>query len=106
MFFINLVGLSSGLACTLLIFLWINDELSIDKFHKNEDRLFQVMEHSQYAEDIQTDKSTSGLLSQSLVTEFPEIDIAVSNHTLISKLLSLIKGLNEILDGSFVVALK
>ncbi len=34
-FFINLVGLSTGLACVLLIYLWVNDEMSVDKFHKN-----------------------------------------------------------------------
>ena len=32
-FLINLTGLSTGLACTLLIYLWVNDELSVDKFH-------------------------------------------------------------------------
>lgn len=33
-FFINLTGLSTGLACALLIYLWINNELSVDKFHE------------------------------------------------------------------------
>ena len=27
-FFINLIGLSTGLACVLLIFIWVNDELN------------------------------------------------------------------------------
>src|SRR5689334_16336393 len=44
-FFINLIGLSTGLACVLLIYLWVNDELHVDKFHINGDRLYQVREN-------------------------------------------------------------
>jgi len=29
---LNVVGLSAGMACTLLIYLWVHDELSYDKF--------------------------------------------------------------------------
>jgi putative ABC transport system permease protein len=42
-FFINLLGLSSGLACALLIHLWIADEMSVDKFHRKGDQLYQVL---------------------------------------------------------------
>ncbi|HEY5917938.1 MAG TPA: hypothetical protein VIU13_11075, partial [Chryseolinea sp.] len=42
-FVINLVGLSVGLASALLIFLWVNDELTVDKFHEKDERLYQVM---------------------------------------------------------------
>jgi len=38
--FINIVGLAVGLACSILIFLWVQDELSYDRFHKNGDQLF------------------------------------------------------------------
>ena len=43
-FLINLIGLATGLACTLLIFLWVQDERSVDKFHENDDRLYQIMQ--------------------------------------------------------------
>ena len=45
-FFINLTGLSTGLACTFLIYLWVTDELKFDKFHKKDSQLYQVMEKS------------------------------------------------------------
>lgn len=77
-FFINLIGLSTGLACTLLILLWVNDELQIDKFHANNERIYNVMEHQQYAEDIMTTHSTPGLLSETLKEEVPEIEYAVT----------------------------
>lgn len=40
--FINIAGLSIGIACSLLILLWVFDELSFDKFHPKADRLYQV----------------------------------------------------------------
>ncbi len=38
--FINVTGLAIGMACVLLISLYIHDELSYDKFHENSDRIF------------------------------------------------------------------
>ncbi len=40
--FINITGLSIGIACSLLILLWVFDELSFDRFHPKVDRLYQV----------------------------------------------------------------
>ena len=40
--FINIVGLSIGITCSLLILLWVFDELSFDKFHPKAGRLYQV----------------------------------------------------------------
>jgi putative ABC transport system permease protein len=40
--FINISGLALGLACCLLIFLYIRDELSYDKYHHNADRIYRV----------------------------------------------------------------
>ena len=37
--FINIAGLSIGLAVTMLIGLWIHDELSFNKYHQNYDRI-------------------------------------------------------------------
>lgn len=40
--FINISGLAIGIACTILIMLWVADETSFDKFHPKADRLYQV----------------------------------------------------------------
>lgn len=40
--FINISGLAIGIACTILIVLWVTDEMSFDKFHPKADRLYQV----------------------------------------------------------------
>ncbi|HKZ37114.1 MAG TPA: hypothetical protein VJ184_05660, partial [Chryseolinea sp.] len=57
-FFINLIGLSTGLACTLLIYLWVNDEWNVDKFHEKESQLFRVMLNDPSSEGIKTSPST------------------------------------------------
>lgn len=41
--FINIFGLSIGIAGCILILLWVNDELSYDRFHKNADQLYRVV---------------------------------------------------------------
>jgi putative ABC transport system permease protein len=40
--FINIIGLAVGMACCILIFLWVQDELSFDRFHKNVNNIYQV----------------------------------------------------------------
>jgi len=40
--FINISGLAIGMACCILILLFIFDELSYDKFHENHDRIYRV----------------------------------------------------------------
>ncbi|MFC1492697.1 ABC transporter permease, partial [candidate division KSB1 bacterium] len=40
--FINIAGLAVGMACCIFILLWVQDELSYDRFHENADVLFRV----------------------------------------------------------------
>jgi putative ABC transport system permease protein len=40
--FINIAGLTAGLAIGILILLWVQDELSFDGFHKNADNIYRV----------------------------------------------------------------
>jgi putative ABC transport system permease protein len=41
--FINIFGLAVGMACTLLILLWVDDELSFDRFHNNAENIYLVL---------------------------------------------------------------
>ena len=64
-FLINLVGLSTGLACVLLIYLWVQDERQVDSFHEKEDQLYQARIHHQFPSGkIDTWESTSALLGE------------------------------------------
>lgn len=77
-FFINLIGLSTGLASAIFIYLWVMDELQTDRFHENDSRLYQVIQH--FPEEmggISTDAS-SPLLAQALKEEIPEVEKATA----------------------------
>jgi len=76
-FLINLIGLSTGLACSILIALWVMDEVNVDKFHEKDSRLYQAMIHHQLATGIKTEEYTQGLLADALSDEIPEIELAV-----------------------------
>ena len=76
-FLINLIGLSTGLACTLFIYLWVNDELHFDKFHKNDKQLFQVMELSKENNKLVIHEGTQGPLADAMVRDLPEVESAV-----------------------------
>ena len=41
--FINILGLTIGMACFILIGLWVKDELSFDHFHQNKDRIYRIL---------------------------------------------------------------
>src|SRR5215813_473279 len=41
--FINIAGLSIGLACAMLIMLYVNDEVSFDRFHKNAKNIYRIV---------------------------------------------------------------
>lgn len=77
-FLINIVGLSTGLVCVLLIALWVSDELSVDKFHENGPQLYQVMELAETDGALRMNPSTSGLLSEAVGQEFPEVQYETS----------------------------
>lgn len=77
--FLNLMGLSTGLACALLIFLWVKDETSVDKFHEKDSRLYQVMKTSPGSDgSIGTYESTPAPLAQLMMNEMPEVEYASS----------------------------
>jgi len=77
-FFINLVGLSTGLSCSLLIYLWVNDERQVDKFNEKDEQLYQVLQNFYSDGDIETGSGTQGILATALASEMPEVEYAAS----------------------------
>ena len=67
---LNVAGLSAGLAVTLLIGLWINDELSFDKYHPNYDRIAQVMQHQVLNGEVYTQTTIPMPLGDELRTTY------------------------------------
>lgn len=77
-FFINLTGLSTGLACLLLIYLWVSDELAKDKFHAQDNRLYQMLENVDQGTGMITRRTTAGPTAKALAEEMPEVAYAAS----------------------------
>lgn len=76
--FINLFGLASGLVCALFIYLWVNDEVSKDKFHRDSEKIYQVISNLQFNEgEILTWPITPGPLADFIQDNFPEVEMSV-----------------------------
>ncbi|HWK08028.1 MAG TPA: ABC transporter permease [Puia sp.] len=74
--FINIFGLSIGLATAILIFVWINDTLSYNKFHKNYANIHLLMKTERANSGASTGSSVSGMLAGALRAEIPEVRYA------------------------------
>ena len=73
----NLLGLTIGMTCTILIFLWVRDELAYDKFHENHPNIYQVIAHRNFNNQIFTDRNMVLPLAKSLQTSSTQIKNAV-----------------------------
>ncbi len=74
---INLLGLAIGLACTILLAMWIRNELRTDQFHAEVDRLYRILENQSYSgRDIFTVAATPGPMTPALKDNYPEIEYA------------------------------
>ncbi|HUU05959.1 MAG TPA: ABC transporter permease [Patescibacteria group bacterium] len=71
--FINIFGLAAGLACCILIGLWVLDELSYDRFHKNAASICRVESNQNFNGRILHIYWTPHPLGPALKTEVPEI---------------------------------
>ena len=85
---INIIGLTLGLTSAFFIYLWVQDECSIDKFHEKDDRLYQVMALETYAGGQSVSDGTPGLLGESLPADFPDIRYSATTTWIFSALLS------------------
>lgn len=88
---INVLGLAVGLACSFFIVLWIQDEVSYDRFHEDGDRTFAVMRHSTFGGRKGTTRSMPKPLAEALVNDYPEI----TNTILVSWEMELPLTLND-----------
>ncbi len=70
---INIAGLAIGMACCLLITLWVFEELSYDRFHENASQLYRVEENQFYSGRIYHVTVTPYPLAPVLMEEIPEI---------------------------------
>ena len=73
----NIFSLTIGITCAMLILLWVQNELSYDKFHKNYDNVYQVIANRNFNNQVFTDRSMVLPLANELANSSPQIKNAV-----------------------------
>jgi len=75
--FINISGLALGITCCLLILLYVQDELSYDRYHENSDRIYRVISESSHKGRTSRQFATPSIVGPILKREFPEVEQTV-----------------------------
>ena len=73
----NILGLTISIACTIFIFLWVQDELSYDRFHKNYNDIYEVYANRNFNNQILTDNTMVFPLASALANAYPQVKSAV-----------------------------
>jgi putative ABC transport system permease protein len=74
--FINIMGLSIGMACFILIALIIRGEFQVDAFHESADRIFRVIRVDEFEGEISKVALTQAPLASALKRDYPEVEKA------------------------------
>lgn len=75
---INILGLALGMACSVLIILWVQNELSVDAFHKNGDRLYSIIERQYYDHKVVGQYACPGVLADEMKRALPQVEYAAN----------------------------
>lgn len=85
---INITGLAIGMAATILIMLWIQNEVSYDQFHENKNRIFEVWNKVPIDGKVSTWNTVSALTAPAMEKDLPEVERVVRVNHNNSQLLS------------------
>ncbi len=77
---INLSGLAIGIAACLMIYLWVRDELSYDRFHQNAGRIYRIERKFDFRDMHGQAPITSGPYGPALIGDYPEVEKFVRLH--------------------------
>jgi ABC-type antimicrobial peptide transport system permease subunit len=74
---INIFGLAIGMASAILILLWIQNEMSHDRFHKKIDHIYVMNNRDHFNGKLQAWATTPKILAPTLKADYPEVEQAV-----------------------------
>lgn len=75
--FLNIVGLAVGMASAMLILLWMQNEVSYDRFYRNEDRIYTLNNRDKFNGELFAWNATPKILAPTLKGEYPDVEEAV-----------------------------
>ena len=76
--FINIGGLGLGVACFLLISVYVNHEFSFDSFHKNKENIYRIYRIEDEPSGRLSSAATPHALPKALINDFPDLKNVVS----------------------------
>ncbi|PWT98470.1 MAG: ABC transporter permease, partial [Bacteroidetes bacterium] len=71
---INITGLAIGMACAILILLWIQNEVSYDQFHPHKDRIYEAWNRAVFSGKLESWATTPKILAKTLQKDYPEVE--------------------------------
>ncbi|HEY2727434.1 MAG TPA: ABC transporter permease, partial [Parafilimonas sp.] len=103
---INIAGLTIGMASAILILLWVQNEMSYDRFHANGDRLYEVFGNDVSDGKLNTSSATPEIMAPILTNDVPEIEkvsrITWGENYLLSVGDKSLKANGNLVDPSFL----
>ncbi len=79
--FINITGLAIGMGAAILIFLWIQNEMSRDTLYPKSDRLFLMFNRDKFNGQKYAWSATPKIMAPTLKSDYPEVEDAVRVNT-------------------------
>ena len=81
--FINIIGLAVGIACCIIILIFVQDELSYENFHDRADRIYRTTMKAKFGGQAAHLLVTPSIVGPMLQREFPEIEknVRIYNRT-------------------------
>ncbi len=96
---INILGLSVGLACCILLLYFINDEVNYDRFHEKADQIYEVysiIDAGSYTINLGSELP----LAPALIEEFPEVE---NSSRIFNREVVVIKGINTLKQKGYAI---
>ncbi len=90
--FLNIAGLAIGMACFILIMLWVHHETSFDKHNEHYENLYRVSLDIKMGDMEGKGTTSSGLMGPALVEDYPEVVNMARFYKGINKLVSWVEG--------------
>jgi ABC-type antimicrobial peptide transport system permease subunit len=103
---INVIGLCLGLACSLLIFLWVKDELNVDAFNARSSQLYKIYERQYTGGKIKVQPNTPGIMADEMKRVLPQVEYACAFANIKAITINTFEAGNKILkeEGAYAGA--
>ena len=101
-FLINIAGLSVGMAYCILIFLWVNYELSFDRYHEKANRIYRLATYMDFGKMRGGYAASNYIAGKTLAKDYPEVEKSVRFQKIPFKILIQFKDKQFYEDNIFM----